>query len=171
MNIPAGLLTADRIVIVGGPLAGKSTLARQLRAHGYTTRCGDRRSTVRQPEPDVTYLPDDTDWNDASRYVAEHWLTQPGRWVAEGHVMARALRRQLRTRGAVTVDRVVVLLCARDYITHAQQPLATAVTRTWEEIAPQLRDIADVITYDQPPAWSPLDAVNVLAAQASQLRS
>ncbi len=152
-------------------MAGKSTLARRLKNRGYVVRCGDPRSTVREPESDVTYLPEGLDWSGASSYVADHWLATPGRWIAEGHIMARALRKQL-DRGGVTVDQILVLPEPHPaaYLTAAQRPLAASVMRTWREIEPQLRAIARDVRFSAEPQWSPLDGVQALAAQLDQLR-
>jgi hypothetical protein len=156
-----------RIVIVGGPMSGKSTLARQLRAEGLPTFCGDPRSTVRAPEPDVTYLPEGLDWSAGSQFIVDEWFTMPGPWVCEGHVMARALRKHLE-RGVVSVpaDRILVLRGTHPHATQAQVAMTKAVRTVWREVAPQLVDVTEFpeVRFDDV-GRSPLDLVRDLVGQ------
>lgn len=64
-----------RIVIVGGPKTGKSTLAPKL-------------------GPLVKHTDEKLEWSDASEKVST-WFDQPGPWVIEGVNAARALRKWL----------------------------------------------------------------------------
>lgn len=82
-----------RVIIVGGPRCGKSTMARQLRAEGIPTYCGDPVSKVKEPEADVTYLPEDIRWEDQSEWIVNNWFPMPAPWCCEGIVMARAIRK------------------------------------------------------------------------------
>jgi hypothetical protein len=95
----------ERVIIVGGPRRGKSTMANQLAfgASAYPKpgprvpiRCGDPLSKVKDPLPGVEYLPEGipiSGDDGAAQWVADNWFTLPGPWVCEGWVMARALRR------------------------------------------------------------------------------
>ena len=79
-------LRRDRVVLVGGPLTGKSTLARALAPRylpepEHQTRCTDELMGV-------------LEWSEASAEVAR-WLNEPGPWIIEGVATARALRKWL----------------------------------------------------------------------------
>jgi hypothetical protein len=126
----------ERIIIVGGPRRGKSTMAGMLskNAHPHPgtsmlvernppapIRCGDPLSKVKDPLPGVQYLPEGipiSGDDGAAQWVADNWFTLPGPWVCEGWVMARALRRWLAGCDARGVpyrdlqrpaDRIIVL--------------------------------------------------------------
>jgi hypothetical protein len=115
-------MTDARIIIVGGPRVGKSTLAFEL-AFEYTgiqhhVYCGDPESLVKQPQRGVHYLPEGIPISGdqgAAQWISDNWLTMPGPWVLEGWIMARALRRWLGRfdiGGAPPVmpcDRIIVL--------------------------------------------------------------
>jgi hypothetical protein len=129
----------QRVIIIGGPRRGKSTLARQLASELAVAgnqnlfapvRCGDPLSKVKDPLPGVQYLPEGipiSGDDGAAQWVADNWFSQKGPWICEGWVMARALRRWLastnmeqvtqRRRGGYDVrlqapkpaDRIIVL--------------------------------------------------------------
>jgi len=140
----------ERVVIVGGPLRGKSTLARLL-FFNRPIYCTDRRADARDVAPaanDLNYMPDEiTDWSAQSQHVADHWLTMPGPWVIEGVATARALRKWLAERpGAhVPCDRVIVLRWPHPAAdpTPAQERMAKGVWTVWQEIAQQLAPITE----------------------------
>lgn len=149
----------ERIVLVGGPRSGKSTLARELRAKGIPTFCGDPLSKVKEPEEGVTYLPEGLPMagdEGPSVWIAQHWFTMPGPWCCEGWVMARALRRWLRaydlSRGdgrtdpsRTPCDRIIVL---RNQHLHAvtkagQLAQGKGVFTVWDGISRQFRAITE----------------------------
>ncbi|MFT4265574.1 MAG: hypothetical protein QM572_19505 [Nocardioides sp.] len=86
-----------RLVVVGGAMAGKSTLALELAAkEGLPVYCTDPARLARKVFPSVTYAPDGvTDLSNphASSWVVENWLSKPGPWIVEGILTARALRK------------------------------------------------------------------------------
>lgn len=137
---------ANRIVIVGGPRCGKSTLARLLReARQLPTFCGDPRSMVKEPEDNVTYLPEGLHWSDSSQFVADHWLGRPGPFVCEGQVMARALRKyQL---GESPCDLVVVMTHQLPgvQVSAGQAHMHKAVMTVWREVAPRFGHLAIMV--------------------------
>lgn len=145
-------MSPPRIVIVGGPRTGKSTLARELRGQGIPTLCGDPRSLVKEPEQGVEYLPEGLGWSEGSDHVASHWFARKGPWCCEGQVMARALRKWLAKREAAILDwgeypcdRVIVLLNQHQHAVtlKGQESMAKAVRTVWAEIAHHFDRIAD----------------------------
>jgi hypothetical protein len=123
-----------RIIVVGGPRFGKSTLARAERAKGVPTFCGDPVELVKEPEAGVTYLPSGMAWSDGSQYVADNWFTMPGPWLCEGQIMARALRKW--TSKAAPADRIIVLTGPPHVaVTPGQAAMIKAVETVWHGIA------------------------------------
>lgn len=148
-------MTTERVVIVGGPRCGKSWLARELRAQGLPTFCGDPESTVKDPEPWVTYLPEGLGFGSpASQWIVDNWLPMPGPWVLEGHVMARALRKWMKQVDESTVnhghpfpcDRVVVFPNQREelHLKPRQATLHEVVMEQWSEVREYFRPITEV---------------------------
>jgi hypothetical protein len=122
----------DRIVICGGPLVGKTTLADST---GLPAYCGDPRSIARNPQPDVTYVPEGLTWSGASTYVVDNWLGEPGPWVAEGIVMVRALRKWIATTDAKPCDEVWWIVPRPGAVlTPAQRALQRGVETIWAGI-------------------------------------
>lgn len=128
-----------RIVILGGPRRGKSSLARTFRDQGIPTFCGDPRSLVKEPEDNVTYLPEDLSWSDSSQYVVDNWLTQPGPWCCEGVSMVRALRKVViadRVKDLDGIEIIVANQVPKGVIpTPKQDSMSKAVMTVWSEIA------------------------------------
>lgn len=128
-----------RIVILGGPRRGKSSLARTFRDQGIPTFCGDPRSLVKEPEDNVTYLPENLSWSDSSQYVVDNWLTQPGPWCCEGVSMARALRKVVRADRVKDLDGIEIIVANQVpkgvVPTPKQDSMTKAVMTVWSEIA------------------------------------
>lgn len=136
----------SRIVIVGGPSRGKSTLAHELHTkHGTPVFCGDPRSKVVYTKPYTTYLPEGLDFagdSGAAAWVAEHWFTMPGPWICEGHVMARALRRW--SASCMPCDRIIVLdREAHRETTRGQEAMHKGCMKVWNEIASDFASITE----------------------------
>lgn len=87
-----------RLLILGGPKAGKTTLANAIgRARAIPVRHTD----------DVINLP----WSEQSEEVAR-WIAQPGPWIIEGCSTARAARKALARHDSQVLDGVMlVYLC------------------------------------------------------------
>lgn len=145
-----------RIVIVGGSGRGKSTEADKLWRAGYAVFCGDPRSRVKEPLQHVRYLPEGLPYSGnggGADFVACHWLSgvtdmhgepMPDRWVLEGHVMARALKRWMEATGpaddAFPCDRIIVLAgenhrAGTEHYRAGQDAQAKGVMTTWQKIA------------------------------------
>jgi len=141
----------SRIIIIGGPRRGKSTIARNLRtsASAIPTYCGDPVNLVKEPEDGVTYLPANLSWSESSAYIAENWLTQPGPWCCEGVAMARAVRKMVIAGKTAILDGVDIVVLIEPYEgaseTAGQAIMAKGVMTVWAEVAdlfPQARTIS-----------------------------
>lgn len=148
----------ERIVIVGGPRRGKSTLALELRQgdQAVPIYCGDPMSKVKDPLTGVRYLPEGLPFagdDGAAQWIADNWFTLPGPWVCEGHVMARALRRWAnddRPDAAGIMypcDRIIVL----DHepwveSTKGQEAMHKGVMSVWAPIAHNFHGIVEYRT-------------------------
>ncbi len=146
-----------RTIIVGGPRTGKSTLAKSF---GVPVFCGDPRSLVKDPEPGVTYLPEFYDlpekerWSAGSEYVAKEWFSLPGPWVMEGQIMARALRKWMKSPAGFyfgapygyPCDRIIVL--TQQYMHAVTKPgqirMHAQVMDVWREVSWRFESIAEV---------------------------
>jgi len=126
-----------RVLIIGGPRRGKSTLAKQYRAAGTPTFCGDPINLVKDPESDVTYLPANLQWSESSQYIADNWLTQPGPWCCEGVAMARAVRKLVANdkQSQLNGVEIIVLNGCTAETTPQQEAMAKGVHTVWCEIA------------------------------------
>jgi hypothetical protein len=158
-----------RVIIVGGPRRGKSTLALELGgdpgAKGNNVycgkvpiRCGDPLSKVKEPCVGVEYLPEGipiSGDDGAAQWVADNWFTLPGPWVCEGWVMARALRRWLgtfeqydyegrRLARKAPADSIIVLdQPAWVEASKGQEAMHKAVMTVWGQIAHHFHAITE----------------------------
>jgi hypothetical protein len=130
-----------RIVVIGGPLSGKSTYSS---TYGLPVYCTDPKSLVRNPKPNVTYLPEGLGWSEGSEYVAKNWLTKPGDWIIEGTGAIRALR-----KWSGSPDQII-------YITNmhpSQEPLpgqmamAISISTMWEDVRKKYEPITKYLKW------------------------
>jgi Fe-S cluster assembly ATPase SufC len=134
-----------RYILVGPPRAGKSTYARALRELGIPTFCTDPLSLVKDPEDGVTYLNEGLAWSDASRFVADYWMTMQSPYCIDGIATVRALRKILddgTERARSVLNGVIIVKFDRQF-EHAvtkegQRSMAKAIETVWREIAPVL---------------------------------
>jgi hypothetical protein len=116
-------MTTERVVIVGGPRCGKSWLADELADHiiGCRVFCGDPKSKVKEPLAGINYLPEGLDFgSESSQWIVDNWLTLPGPWVMEGHIMARVLRKWMRQFAGVEFE--AEFPCDEIYVFTEQRP-------------------------------------------------
>jgi hypothetical protein len=115
---------ARRIVIAGGPRAGKSTLAAELAGVlGIATILH------------TDTLIHECDWSAAADRVAG-WFDTPGDLVVEGVQIGRAIRKLLRAGLAIPID--AALWCSRPRVPLAprQRGLAAGCAKVWREVVP-----------------------------------
>jgi adenylate kinase family enzyme len=117
---------AERVLILGVPRAGKTTLAARLAPAGITPRSTD------------DLIPHG--WHTASDQAAL-WLDSPGPWVIEGVAAVRALRKwfRLHPQGRPPVDRVVWLSAPRLPLSERQGALAVGTASIFREVLPRLQ--------------------------------
>lgn len=129
----------ERIVIIGWPRAGKSTLAATL---SLKHLCTDPQSVCPKG---VQGVPDDLSWSEASRFVADSWLGRPGT-VIEGVGAARALRKWIKANPGrkPPVDKVIVLKTQYGRPTNEQTIMGRGVDTVLKEITPMIQDIIEV---------------------------
>lgn len=117
-----------RIVIIGGPHTGKTTLANRL---GAELGIGN----VMHSTDDLIGL----GWSEASE-AASKWFSDQGDWIIEGVSTARALRKWLRANPGRPLDADVVVV--RDAFTPllpGQRSMTTGVYTVFNEIEPELK--------------------------------
>lgn len=112
-----------RILIIGGPKTGKTTLANKLG--------GNVRST-----DDVMNL----GWSEASAEVAT-WFDEPGPWIIEGVAVPRALRKWMKNNPGqpAPVDKIIWLSGAFQDLTTGQQSMTKGIDTVMNEIIGELR--------------------------------
>jgi len=120
-----------RIVILGGPRTGKTTLAMST---GQETATAPVRHSDDLIE-ELKHLGKDA-WSEGSRRVAE-WLDAPGPWIIEGVALARALRkwREAHPGEPPPVDKIIRLTTPHVALTKGQAAMAKGEETVWQEIA------------------------------------
>lgn len=150
----------SRIIIVGGPRTGKSTMARAYMQAGVPVFCGDPRSKAKEIEDGVIYLPEGLAWADGSQYVADNWFSKDGPWICEGQIMARALRKWIRSHPkTLPADRIIVITDQRQEarLLTGQKAMHRSVMTVWSEIRHHFNGIVQYKTigsHSQPRARS-----------------
>ncbi len=89
-------MTFNRILVMGWPGSGKTTMTRKLCAqYGYKHYSCDIEidHEKKNPGAPIIYIPQDLGWSEGSQYVVDHWLTSLQRVVIEGNAIPRVLRK------------------------------------------------------------------------------
>lgn len=127
----------SRIVIVGGPGTGKTTLALAL---------GSKYNT---PIKHTDSLIDTMGWSEVSTEVSR-WFDLPGPWLVEGVATVRALRKWLQghSSGTKPADIVIFLGSPQKARTAQQRAMATGCDTIWQQVEPGLLELGVEIYYD-----------------------
>lgn len=115
----------ERVVLVGGPRAGKSTLTARA-AERFKLKARHADALIRTH-----------DWHDHSEAVAG-WFSDPGKWVVEGVSTARALRKYLAATEGPVDFAVVYMPKAIQIRTDKQESMAKGVATTWGDVVTEL---------------------------------
>lgn len=132
---PAKAYGDKRVIIVGGPKTGKTTLAGEISAN-MALHTDDLIGTHT--------------WEDVPDAVIE-WMHRPGPWVIEGVQTARALRRWLNLasmhpRPAMPpCDQIIVKTTPFVELTKGQASMMKGVMTVWKEVEPLLGSAVDVV--------------------------
>jgi hypothetical protein len=119
--------TPRRVVICGGPRAGKTTLgtllSRTMAGVGAPLTSTDDHMAL--------------GWSEASAESARV-LGAPGPWILEGVAAVRALRKWMATHGGKPCDLVVWLDAAVVPRTAGQEAMAKGCATVWAGVKPEL---------------------------------
>jgi hypothetical protein len=114
------------VVIVGGPKSGKSTIA-SVAAERFKIRARYGDNLIGQ-----------MGWSAMSDTVAE-WFDAPGKWIVEGVVTVRAIRKWLSFHPDETPPFTIIVLSGSiQKRSPGQSAMAAGVTTIWNEIQPEL---------------------------------
>lgn len=127
-------MAGDRVVIVGGPKTGKTTLgqkmARELAADVAPE--GLPATAVKLMHTDG--LIGTHGWSEASEEVAR-WLDVPGPWIIEGVSAVRALRKWLASHPeGKPADRLIYMTKTWQELTKGQAAMAKGIVTVWAEV-------------------------------------
>lgn len=126
-----------RICITGGPLTGKTTLARELWQSAIVEPCLMHTDDLIER---TKHLGKDA-WSEMSR-LASLWLDEPGPWIIEGVAVSRALRkwRAAHPGAPAPLDRLVYLTAPHGNRSKGQIAMGKGVETVHAEILPWLID-------------------------------
>lgn len=119
--------SGERVVIIGWPKTGKSTLAKKM---------GGGRSTDEVME---------LGWSEASAEVAT-WFDKPGPWIIEGVAAARALRKWKKAHPdqPAPVDRLIYLKTPHIKLNAGQMAMGKGIDTVLDEIISWLRQTVTI---------------------------
>jgi hypothetical protein len=119
-----------RILILGGPKTGKTTLANKI---GERMKLAISPPRIRHSDELIGKL----DWSDSSKAVAL-WLSEPGNYVIEGVTVIRALRKHFAISNAGPCDHIIYLTEPYVTLTPGQLSMTKGVDTIWGEIRPEI---------------------------------
>ena len=122
-----GLAGRRRVVVAGGPKAGKTFTAAAL---------GLRLGVPVRGTDELVHR--GLDWSAVSEEAAE-WIATPGEWVVEGVATVRALRKWVQA-GAPLREGVAVVWLPSAVVgrTERQEAMARGAETVWREVFPEL---------------------------------
>lgn len=119
-----------RIIIIGHPYAGKTTLSQSLGLPVFST---DTLKQSRVAFKDTTYLPENLEQSDISDFIVSKWFSKP-QFVIEGVGAVRALRKWARMHpNVMPCDKIIFLKNHRPFDKHVA--MSKAVDTIWGEIS------------------------------------
>ena len=119
-----------RVIIIGHPYAGKSTLSRSLGLPVYST---DTATQSREVYSNVKYLPINLKQDQISDFIVSQWFSKP-EFVIEGVGAVRALRRWANMHpNTMPCDKIIFLKNSRPFDKHVA--MSKAVDTIWGEIS------------------------------------
>lgn len=122
-----------RIVILGGPKTGKTTLADRMLADATRGPGGHGGGPTVFHTDDLISM----GWSEASQYIADRWLNDQGDWIIEGVAAVRALRkwRDQHPGERPPVDRVIRLTTPHVELSKGQAAMAKGEETVWSGTA------------------------------------
>lgn len=144
-----------RVLIIGGPSVGKSTLAKLIAADGRDAHDSDELIEL--------------GWTEASD-AGVVWLDFDGPWVLEGTAMVRALRKWLKDRGGKPADLVVFLQRPLMERSSGQDGMAAGVATIFAQVEPQLRARAVEVKRLEPSEFRADSADGILVQRFDQVQ-
>lgn len=117
----------ERVLVIGGPRTGKTTVAKQLAEH----------AKVRLRHTD-SLLEMKVAWSEVSERVAR-WLDDAGPWIIEGVALPRALRKWIDANAVGKPCDVIYWLSKPTVArTKGQESMAKATMTVWMQVQPEL---------------------------------
>ena len=120
----------NRVIITGHPMTGKSTNATKFNLPVF---CTDPKSKVREPQPNVTYMPEGLTWTEQSDYAIQNWMNGQ-KWCIEGVGAVRLLRKWASLYpGVMPADQIYFLHNSNPQDKHLS--MTKAVNSIWGQIS------------------------------------
>lgn len=135
-----------KIIIIGGPRSGKSTLAKKLANKINAQRyCTDPKSLVKDIESNVNYLPDGIPWGDDSTHIINNWFSKEGDWIIEGVGAVRALRKWAQSKPPC--DKIIFIKESFPGInlSKGQASMHKSISTIWGDIEDRYKSITQII--------------------------